>query len=89
MRKRAVDLSLEELAAMGASAALRAAKKAQDAGLIVTGTVDFREDGQAVSSLAERHPSGAVTLVAVGADNSGGSKKPKTTKSQSGRSSTD
>jgi len=47
MRKRAVDLSLEELAAMGANAALRAAKKAQDAGLVVTGTVDFLEDGQA------------------------------------------
>jgi hypothetical protein len=80
MRKRAVDLSLEELAAMGANAALRAAKKAQDAGLVVTGTVDFLEDGQAVSSLAQRHPSGAVTLLAVGTDNSGGSKKPKTTK---------
>lgn len=80
MRKRAVDLSLEELAAMGANAALRAANKAQDAGLIVTGTVDFLEDGQAASSLAQRHPSGSVTLLAVGADTSGASKKPKTTK---------
>jgi hypothetical protein len=71
---------LEELAALGANAALRAAKKAQDAGLVVTGTVDFLEDGQAMSSLAQRHPSGAVTLLAVGTDNSGGSKKPKTTK---------
>ncbi|MEA2819861.1 MAG: hypothetical protein QOJ86_1865 [Bradyrhizobium sp.] len=78
MRKRAVDLSLEELAAMGANAASRAAKEAQDAGLMVTGTVDFLEDGQAVSSLAQRHPSGAVTLLAVGTNNNGGSKKPKT-----------
>jgi hypothetical protein len=58
MLKRAVDLSLEELAAIGANAALRAAKKAQDAGLVVTGTVIFLEDGQAISSLAQRHPSG-------------------------------
>lgn len=65
MGKRAVDLSLEELAGMGANAALRAAKKAQDAGLVVTGTVDFLEDGQAVSSLAERYPSGTVTLLAA------------------------
>lgn len=79
MRKRAVDLSLQELAAMGANAALTAANKAQDAGLIVTGTVDFLEDGQAASSLAQRHPSGSVTLLAVGAD-TGASKKPKTTK---------
>ena len=64
MRKRAVDLSLEELAAMGANAALKAAQKAQDAGLAVTGTVDFLEDGRIVSSLAERRPpSGAVTLL--------------------------
>jgi hypothetical protein len=80
MGKRAVDLSLEELAAMGANAAMRAAKKAQDAGLVVTGTVDFLEDGQAVSSLAQRHPSGTVTLLAVGMDHRSGSKKPKTTK---------
>jgi len=66
MGKRAVDLSLEELAALGANAALRAAKKAQDAGLAVTGTVDFLEDGQAVSSLAERHRSGTVALLAAG-----------------------
>ncbi|ABE39465.1 hypothetical protein HUU61_12265 [Rhodopseudomonas palustris] len=62
MRKRAVDLSLEELAAMGANAALRAAKKAQDAGLVVTGTVDFLENGQAVSKLAQRQPSGLVVV---------------------------
>jgi hypothetical protein len=62
MRKRAVDLSLEELAAMGANAALQAAQKARDAGLAVAGTVDFLEDGRIVSSLAERGPSGAVSL---------------------------
>lgn len=89
MRKRAVDLSLQELATMGANAALSAAKKAQDAGLVVTGTVDFLEDGQAASSLAQRHPSGAVTLLAVGADDSGGSKKLETTKIVVRQSSTD
>ena len=62
MSKRAVDLSIEELAALGANAALLAAKEAQAAGLIVTGTVDFLEKGKPRSSLAERHPSGAVTL---------------------------
>jgi hypothetical protein len=89
MRKRAVDLSLEELAAMGANAALRAANKAQDAGLIVTGAVDLLEGGQAVSSLAQRHPSsGAVTLLAVGG-NRGGPKKTKTAKAAIRQSSTD
>jgi hypothetical protein len=62
MSKRSIDLSVEELAALGANAALRAAKAAQDTGLNVTGTVDFLEDGQAKSSLAERLPSGTVTL---------------------------
>jgi len=60
MRKRAADLSLEELAAMGTNAALKAALEAQAAGLTVTGTVDFLESGHIVSSLAERRPSGAV-----------------------------
>jgi hypothetical protein len=63
MKKRAADLSLEELAAMGANAALRAANAARDDGLIVTGTVDFVEEGQTVSMLAERQPSGTVTLL--------------------------
>lgn len=63
MTKRAVDLSLEELAAMGAKAALRAANAARDAGLVVTGTVDFDEGDQPISSLAERQPSGTVTLL--------------------------
>jgi hypothetical protein len=64
MAKRAVDLSLAELATMGANAALKAAGEAQQAGLVVTGTVDFLEDGQPASSLAERSPSGAVVLLA-------------------------
>jgi hydroxyethylthiazole kinase-like sugar kinase family protein len=86
MRKRAVDLSLEELAAMGANAALKAAQKAQDAGLVVTGTVDVVKDGRIVSSLAERRPSGAVALlgesVAGMSGNSNASKsgKPDTRK---------
>ncbi|RED34402.1 hypothetical protein BJ123_11038 [Rhodopseudomonas thermotolerans] len=62
MRKRAVDLSLEELAVLGGNAALRAAKRAQDAGLVVTGTVDFLENGQAASKLAQRQPSGLVAV---------------------------
>lgn len=79
MTKRAADLSLQELAAMGANAALRAANEARDAGLVVTGTVDFLEDGQAVSSLAERHPSGAVTLLQERADHGRGPAKSKPT----------
>jgi hypothetical protein len=63
MAKRAVDLSVEELAAMGARAARLAAQDAQKAGLIVTGTSDVYEEGQARSTLAQLHPTGAVTLV--------------------------
>ena len=63
MKKRAVDLSLEELAAIGANAALGAANQAHEAGLLVSGSIDFIEDGQAISTLAERHPSGTVTLL--------------------------
>ena len=80
MKKRAVDLSLEELAAMGANAALRAANDALDAGLIVTGAVDFAEDGQTVSPLAERHPSGAVTLLGAGVVDRSSPTKSKTSK---------
>jgi hypothetical protein len=83
MRKRAVDLSLEELAAMGANAALKAAKHAEEAGLVVTGTVDFLEDGQAVSSLAERHPTGTVTLLGAGTGHRSGAAKLKTPKDRS------
>ena len=63
MSKRAPDLSLAELAAMGARAALRAADVARDAGLVVTGTVDFVDGDQSISSLAERQPTGTVTLL--------------------------
>jgi hypothetical protein len=63
MSKRAVDLSLEQLATMGANAALRAANAASDAGLTMAGTVDFVDEDQPISSLAERQPSGTVTLI--------------------------
>jgi hypothetical protein len=63
MTKRAIDLSTEVLAAMGAKAARAAAQNAQKAGLIVTGTVDMYHEGQAASSLAQLHPSGTVTIV--------------------------
>jgi len=63
MRKRAVDLSVEELGAMGAKAAHRAVQSAQRAGLVVTGTIDIFEKGQAASSIAQVLPSGTVTLV--------------------------
>jgi hypothetical protein len=43
MAKRAVDLSVAELATMGAKAAQRAAQKAREAGLVLTGTVQFFE----------------------------------------------
>ncbi len=63
MAKRAVDLSVEELAAMGAKAARLAVQNAQRAGLTITGTIDTYQEGQAASSLAQLHPSGTVTLV--------------------------
>jgi hypothetical protein len=63
MAKRAIDLSIEELVAMGARAARLAAQDAQSAGLIVTGTLDTYEEGQARSTLAQLHPTGTVTLV--------------------------
>ena len=68
---------------MGANAALRAAKNAQDAGLVVTGTVDFLEDGQAVSSLAERDSTGTVTLLGATTGDRSGTKKIKTAKDRS------
>jgi hypothetical protein len=81
MRKRAVDLTLEELAAMGANAALKAAQKARNAGLTVIGTVDFLEDGHIVSSFAERSPSGGVVLLGVSPDSTpSGSDAPKSGK---------
>jgi len=78
MSKRAPDLSLAELAAMGAAAALRAADGARDAGLVVTGTVDFVDEDQPISSLAERQPSGTVTLLDGPAGNRRRSKKSST-----------
>jgi uncharacterized membrane protein YgcG len=63
MSKRAVDLSAEELAAMGAKAARTAAQQSQSAGLDITGTVTTYERGRATSALAQLHPSGTVTLV--------------------------
>jgi hypothetical protein len=89
MTKRAVDLSLEELAAMGANAALRAVNEARDAGLVVTGTVDFLENGQAVSSLAERNPSGTVTLLEVKVGHRRSPTKSKTIKPTLRQKSTD
>jgi hypothetical protein len=82
MKKRAVDLSLEELAAMGANAALRAANDAREAGLIVTGTIDLVEDGQMISTLAERKPSGTVTLLGGGVGDRGSPTKSKTGKTR-------
>jgi hypothetical protein len=63
MSKRAVDLSVEELSALGAKAARLAVQKSQSAGLVVTGTVETYEEGQAAFSLAQLLPSGTVTLV--------------------------
>lgn len=63
MTKRAIDLSVEELAAMGAKAARLAALKSQSAAQVITGTIDVFEDGKAASSLAQLLPSGTVTLV--------------------------
>jgi uncharacterized membrane protein YgdD (TMEM256/DUF423 family) len=63
MAKRAIDLSIEELAAIGAKAAHAAAQNSQRAGMDVTGTVTTYERKHATSSLAQLHPSGNVTLV--------------------------
>jgi hypothetical protein len=68
MGKRAVDLTLEELAALGSKAARKAVSDAQQRGLVVTGTVDFFDEDQAISSLAELEPSGTVVLVEQGND---------------------
>ncbi|HUI97127.1 MAG TPA: hypothetical protein VLX44_15330 [Xanthobacteraceae bacterium] len=63
MGKRAGDLSIGELAAMGAKAARAAVRAAQSAGLPVTGVVTTYEDGEPTASLAVLHPSGTVTQV--------------------------
>jgi len=73
MAKRAADLSLEELAALGAKAAQQAVAKARQHGLVITGTVDYFDGDQSVSSLAQLHPSGTVTLVELSeGDRNGG-----------------
>ena len=48
---------------MGARAARLAARDAQKARLIVTGTSDVYDEGQARSTLAQLHPTGTLTLV--------------------------
>lgn len=63
MSKRAVDLSLEELAAMGASAALKSARKTYGAGLTVVGTIDVVQAGRVVSTLAQRSSAGTITAL--------------------------
>ena len=68
MAKRAIDLSLEELAAMGAKAARTAAQESQRAGLTITGLVTVYDKAQAQSVLAQLQPSGTVTLVRAAAD---------------------
>lgn len=65
---------------MGADAALRAAGEARDAGLVVAGTVDFLQDGQFISTLAERDPSGTVTLLDATAGKRHNTGKPGTRK---------
>jgi hypothetical protein len=70
MSKKVIDLSVGELAAMGAKAARRAAREARGAGLTLTGTIDSYENNQAKSSLAQLHPSGTITLVRSSEDGS-------------------
>jgi hypothetical protein len=64
-RKRVIDLSSEELGAMGAKAARRAVQQAREAGLTVTGTVDRFDGRQSASTIALLHPSGTVTLAKI------------------------
>jgi hypothetical protein len=70
MSNKAIDLSLGELAALGAKAARLSARQAQEAGLTLTGTIDSYENNQAKSSLAQLHPSGTITLVRQSDDGS-------------------
>ena len=63
MTKRVIDLSLGELAAVGAKAARAAAQRSQRAGAVVTGTVTTYEQKSTRSALAQLHPSGTVTFV--------------------------
>jgi hypothetical protein len=70
MAKKAINLSVEELAAMGAKAARLAARDAQKVGMTLTGTIDSYENNQAKSTLAQLHPSGTMTLVRSSDDGS-------------------
>jgi hypothetical protein len=64
MGRRAVDLTVEELAALGAEAARAAVQEAQNADLVLTGVIDsYDSAGQPASSLSQLHPSGVLTLV--------------------------
>lgn len=74
MSKRAVDLSLEELAAMGANAALKSAQQAYGAGLAVVGTVDVVHADRVVSTARTTKPVGRDH--AAQRDGSHGSRRP-------------
>jgi len=76
MTKRASDLTIGELAAMGAKAARAAMRTAQEAGLAVTGVVKTYEDGEPTSRLAVRQPSGTVTLVHKGSPRPTSARRP-------------
>ncbi len=54
---------------MGARAARFEVERARRAGLSVMGVIDTFQNDQAVSTMAQLHPSGTVTLIRV---NSGG-----------------
>ncbi|HLH93417.1 MAG TPA: hypothetical protein VKX28_33745 [Xanthobacteraceae bacterium] len=68
MTKRAVDLSLGELAALGAKAARTAAQETQRAGHAITGLITVYDEAQPQSVLAQLHSSGTVTLVRAADD---------------------
>ena len=81
MNKRAIDLSLEELAAMGANAALKAANDARDADLAVTGVAEVRQGDRVTQAIVQRRPSGIVTRLDWDrADNAGAVSVPVITK---------
>jgi hypothetical protein len=69
---------------MGAKAARAAARDAQTAGLIVTGTIDVYEGDQAASMLAQLHPTGTVRFVRKAAHASP-EERPTKTKRGSGK----
>jgi len=89
MAKRAVDLSLADLATMGARAAQRAARKAHEAGLMITGTAGRLEDESSVPSVNWRLTPGIVAGPETRSSKDGGSKKSKTLKTTALRGSSD